>query len=228
MSVYLCFISIVVPSLCTVTTSLSGDIGTSAITTTAPLTIIPDNVVTITPNGPVTTVSGISVTTVPDNPVNIIPNDPPPTSTALPVVSVPIPKALTELYDENYRLLNEEDLLRKAIEVFRSIRFSNSECKAIEASTRLQRNCEEWGAQRRGRITASCFHDVYVLKDSTSPRSLCMRLLSPKDLSHIPAIKWGIDNEDKARQQYTKEMSTCHQNFCCEPCDSHNQLLVLL
>ena len=65
-------------------------------------------------------------------------------STALPVASVSIPKVLTELYNENYRLMNKEDLLRKAVEVFRSISFSDSECKAIEASTRLQRNCEEW------------------------------------------------------------------------------------
>ena len=44
-------------------------------------------------------------------------------STALPVASVSIPKVLTELYNENYRLMNKEDLLRKAVEVFRSISF---------------------------------------------------------------------------------------------------------
>ena len=63
------------------------------------------------------------------------------------MASVSIPKALIELYDENYQLLNKEDLLRKAVEVFRSVNFSDCECKAIDASTRLQRNCEEWNIQ---------------------------------------------------------------------------------
>lgn len=197
-------------SSCIVNTT-SCNIGASTVTTIAPLTSIPD---IIAPNIPVTTISGISTTT-PDSLLNVTQDDPVPSSSA---VSVPIPKSLTELYDHNYRLLNKEDLLRKAIEVFRSLRFSDSECKAIEASTRLQRNSEEWGIQRRGRITASSFHDVYILKDSTSPRSLCIQLLKHKDLSHIPAIKWGIDKEDEARRQYTEEMSACHQNFYCKPC----------
>ena len=202
-----CFIFIVVLSPCIVTTT--SDIGTSVVTTTAHLTSIHD---TVTPN--------ISASKISDHPTTTLCNSviPVPSSTALPVASVSIPKALTELYNENYRLLNKEDLLRKAVEVFRSISFSDSECKAIEGSTHLQRNCEEWNIQRRGRITASSFHDVYVLKDGTSPESLCIRLLRPRDLSHITAIKWGINNEDKARQQYTEEMPTCHQNFCCEPC----------
>ena len=53
---------------------------------------------------------------------------PVPSSTALLGASVSIPKVLTELYNENYRLMNKEDLLRKAVEVFRSISFSDSEC----------------------------------------------------------------------------------------------------
>ena len=202
-----CFIFIVVLSPCIVTTT--SDIGTFVVTTTAHLTSIHD---TVTPN--------ISASKISDHPMTTLCNSviPVPSSTGLPVASVSIPKALTELYNENYRLLNKEDLLRKAVEMFRSISFLDSECKAIEGSTRLQRNCEEWNIQRRGRITASSFHDVYVLKDGTSPESLCIRLLRPRDLSHITAIKWGIINEDKARQQYTEEMSACHQNFCCEPC----------
>ena len=130
--------------------------------------------------------------------------------------STTLPQPLTALYNDRYRLLNEDNLLSKAIETFTSICISETDCKAIEVSTRLQRNCEAWGVQRQGRITASSFHDVYVLKPTTSPLSLCKRLLSSKSLSHIPAIKWGIDNEENARQEYIAHMSSCHQNFCCE------------
>ena len=129
-----------------------------------------------------------------------------------------LPKPLAELRDDNYRLLNEKDLLSKAVEIFRSISIFDGECTAIEASTRLQRNCDKRTMQWRGRITASLFHDVYVLKRTTSPASLCDRLLKPKDLSSIPAIRWVIDNEDQAQQQYIDEISHQHEYLRCEPC----------
>ena len=56
-----------------------------------------------------------------------------------------------------------------------------------------------------------------TLRDSTSTKSLCKRLLIPSNLSHIPAVKWGIDNEDQARQQYGEEMSRSHESFSCKP-----------
>jgi len=70
--------------------------------------------------------------------------------------------------------------------------------------------------QQRGRITASLFHDVYVLKHTTSPASLCHQLLRPKNLSYVPAIKCSIDNEERARQQYIAEISHQHEDLCCE------------
>ena len=121
------------------------------------------------------------------------------------------------MYHERYQLLEADELQRKAIETFISIGVSLTECDAIETATQSQRDSEVWEAQRRGRITASSFHDVYALRDTTSTKSLCKRLLMPKSLSHIAAVKWGIDNEDKARQQYTKEMSGSHESFCCKP-----------
>ena len=68
-----------------------------------------------------------------------------------------LPKPLTELYHERYRLLKAEDLQRKAIEIFMSISISPTECDAIETATQLQRDSEVWEAQRRGRITYLIF-----------------------------------------------------------------------
>ena len=137
---------------------------------------------------------------------------------APPVISAAhsLPKPLTELYHERYRLLKADDLQKKAVEIFMSVSVSRTECDAIELVTQLQRDSELWEAQRRGRITASSFHDVYVLRDTTSTKSLCKRLLMPKSLSHIVAVKWGIDNEDEARQQYMQEMFSSHESFCCK------------
>ena len=44
-----------------------------------------------------------------------------------------------------------------------------------------------------------------------------MRFLTRKDISNIPAIKWGIDNEDKAREAYVTKMSSSHNEFTCSP-----------
>ena len=35
------------------------------------------------------------------------------------------------------------------------------------------------------------------------------------DLSHIPVINWGLQNESAARQQYATIMSTDHEEFTC-------------
>jgi len=54
------------------------------------------------------------------------------------------------------------------------------------------------------------FHDVYTLKEKNSPDSLLKR-----DISHIPAIKWGIEKEDIAGRKYIAKMSSMHQGFHC-------------
>jgi len=36
------------------------------------------------------------------------------------------------------------------------------------------------------------------------------------DLSHIPAIRWGIQNESTAREKYASLMSSEHGNFTCD------------
>ena len=54
-----------------------------------------------------------------------------------------------------------------------SVSVSPTKCDAIEIATQLQRDSELWEAQRRGRITALSFCDVYALRDTTSTKSLC-------------------------------------------------------
>ena len=159
-----CFIFIVVLSPCIVTTS--SDIGTSVVTTTAHLTSIHDN---ITPNISASIISDHPMTTLCNSVISIH------SSTVLPVASVSIPKALTKLYDENYRLLNKEDLLTKAVEVFRSISFSDSECKAIEAPEKLWKM--EYTMKRQYYYFALSQHLCF--KDGTLLESLCIRLLRP-------------------------------------------------
>ena len=59
------------------------------------------------------------------------------------------------------------------------------------------------------------FHDVYTFKEKNSPDSLLKRLLLTMDISHIPAIKWGIEKEDIVRREYIAKISSMHQGFQC-------------
>ena len=63
-----------------------------------------------------------------------------------------------------------------------------------------------------------CFfiHDVFVFKASKDPINLLKRLLQLQDISHIPAIKWGIEKEDIVRSAYVAKVSVLHQSFECK------------
>ena len=129
--------------------------------------------------------------------------------------SLPIP--LTALYSDNYKCLDDSSLKKSVLDVFNSITISEEECKYIERYTRSQRENSLWYEQRCGRVTASCFHDIVSRKKNSSPDNLVTRFLRREDISNIPAIKWGIDNEDKAREVYVTKMSSSHIEFKCSP-----------
>ncbi|XP_065914471.1 uncharacterized protein [Dysidea avara] len=106
-------------------------------------------------------------------------------------------------------------LLQLSKEVFVSLSVTDEQAMAIELATRTQRLSSDWYSQRQGRITASLFHDVFTFKEKNSPDSLIKRLLCNVDITHILAIKWGVEKEDTARREYIAKMSSLHQGFRC-------------
>ena len=126
-----------------------------------------------------------------------------------------IPKPLLELFDPKHKKLSKEMLLQLSKEVFVSLSVTDEQAMAIELVTRTQRLSSDWYSQRQGRITASLFHDVFTFKEKNSPDSLLKRLLCNVDISHIPAIKWGVEKEDTTRREYIAKMSSLHQGFRC-------------
>lgn len=125
------------------------------------------------------------------------------------------PPPLTNLFCEEFQALSGQILLEKAKVVFQGLTISKNESELIEMATRNQRESTEWYRQREGRLTASSFHDVLVRKKQSDPAALVKKLLIQKDFSSIPAIRWGIDSEDVARQEYIKEMTASHQKYQC-------------
>ena len=102
---------------------------------------------------------------------------------------LPPSKLIIDCFDAEYQMLDSATLLSRAKQIFASMEVSESESKLIEQCTKQQRESDHWFMYRRGRITASSFHDVYVLKPKTGPKKLINKLLHSSDLSRIPAVK---------------------------------------
>ena len=96
--------------------------------------------------------------------------------------------------------------------------FSDRQLQELEKATRAQSKPNVWFKQRKGRITASKFRDVYT-KVNTLSRSkvvnckvtpLLVSLLYQKDISTLSSTKWGTDHEDTAKECFFQEFTNTH------------------
>ena len=87
----------------------------------------------------------------------------------------------------------------------------------IELYTRKQRETNVWHEQRRGRTTASSFHDVFVRKATSDTSALVNRFLTENENlgNFVPSVQWGIEKEDAAKTVYIKQTEKCHIGFEC-------------
>ena len=101
---------------------------------------------------------------------------------------------------------------------------SLEERERIEQNTREQTQSQLWYQVRARRITASACVKILCQKEMTE--ALLKSILYPKPFDVLSApIKWGIDNEPKANQQYLsyakshgkKGLSTTKCGFIVHP-----------
>ena len=97
--------------------------------------------------------------------------------------NLPPSNTIVDYFDSKYRKLDGTTLLARAKQIFLSMKVSDCECRLIERSTKQQRECDDWFMYRKGRITASSFHDIYVLKAQTDPKKLINKILLSPNLS---------------------------------------------
>ena len=125
----------------------------------------------------------------------------------------------------NHELLNEEELVTLCRRKFAEgvITISSDEAAYLEESTRLQAQSLLWHTQRIGRITASKFYSVSRAGLDPPPASLVKEIMerSSKSAYIIPAVQWGIKNEDTAREAYIDVVSEEHENFVLIPAGLH-------
>ena len=92
----------------------------------------------------------------------------------------------------------EQNILEKLI-------LTAEERESLESCTRQQSEYDKWHDARRLRITGSKCGCILLLKKRTV--SLLQFCIYPKVIQYLPKpIAWGINNEDKARQEYVKVM----------------------
>ena len=123
-----------------------------------------------------------------------------------PTAEEDVPPTLLEIANavlEKNAGASEEELARLFSQ---KLSFNDSYIKELEKGTRNQSGQNLWKEQRKDRITASNFHDVYTkvktlqrergesVKTQVTP--MLARLLEHTDLSAIPAISWGRPHED--------------------------------
>ena len=137
-----------------------------------------------------------------------------------------LPPTLLPLRKPKYAAMAEEELKEACKEVFASgISVTTEEASYLEECTRLQSQSLVWFEHQTGRLTASKFLAVKAASLYLPPASLIDELIHRKSsLTHVPAIRWGIEDEDVARKEYVEFANERHENFRCTAIRLHVHL----
>ena len=85
----------------------------------------------------------------------------------------------------------------------------------LEEATRKQADSLYWHEQRKGRITSSNFFEVsrHMLALKCYPTSLVKKIMKyTPDYPNVQSMRWGRENEPKARQAYSEYLLEHHQD----------------
>ena len=124
-----------------------------------------------------------------------------------------LPKSIPEI-------VSEVDTESELLSILNS--FSADEVHALENETIGQNNNQTWKSQRVDRITASVSHSVMtivntLLSNNDMTNNNCKSLLESlcslkSDSRTIPALLYGAQMEDEARDVYTQQIKQKHKN----------------
>ncbi|KAH7980458.1 hypothetical protein HPB49_016325 [Dermacentor silvarum] len=112
------------------------------------------------------------------------------------------------LYIEKFKQRSADekrsDALLFACGLAKKIVLTSVEAQLLERNSRRQRKSLTWCQERKYRLTASNFGTV-LLRRQWTDKGLG-HLTSSKDLSRVPAVRYGIANEAKALQRYEEAL----------------------
>ena len=124
-----------------------------------------------------------------------------------------LPPPITSLYHPKYKNIGEKDLKKECLLVFQSLKISQDQADYLARTTKLQSQCLNWFQYRQGRLTASRFKAICHTSVEKPAKSLVESILHTKPLPQVAALRWGIENEDVARQQYEHISKQQHTNL---------------
>lgn len=88
---------------------------------------------------------------------------------------------------------------------------SMDECQELEKRTVLQSKCELWFQEREKRLTASKFGKICKRKKEITP-AFFRELSGYQNTIKSASMKYGLENEDRARKMYTAFMKSQSKN----------------
>ncbi len=109
--------------------------------------------------------------------------------------------------------LAEEELKHECARVFEEMDLTIEESQYLFRVTSKQSKSLLWYEYRKGRLTASCFGNIVHTSLDNPSKSLIDKIFQRTKTPKSPAIKWGIDNEDTAREAYKQYMAKHHVSF---------------
>ncbi|XP_049923486.1 uncharacterized protein LOC126404346 [Epinephelus moara] len=136
-----------------------------------------------------------------------------------PVDPPELPEPLTAMYEPALRQQTPVDLREKCEEAYLNMKrhIHPDQCKRLEATTKQQAKSNDWYTHRACRITSTTFYSVCT-GDYLS-KSTLEKIMHYNDSNiEVPAVVWGREKEETARQCYIKEAKKKHQNIKVSLC----------
>jgi len=91
------------------------------------------------------------------------------------------------------------------------------QCEKLESITKLQAKSPDWHTHRAGKITSTTFYTV--CKGDHLHKTTLDKIMRYHDINiQVPAVVWGKDKEEIARECYTKVVNKTHQNVMVTLC----------
>ena len=116
-------------------------------------------------------------------------------------------------------ILLPNELNANCIKVFQDMTVSATQADKLESMAREQSNCSLWYQFRKGRLTASNFHEItHSDTKACSSTSLLKKVMHYNASFNSYATNWGIKDEQSAIEEYIQLVSKVHTNFQVRKC----------
>ena len=116
-------------------------------------------------------------------------------------------------------ILLPDELNAKCIQVFQDMTVSDTQADKLESMTRQKSNCLLRYQFRKGRLTASNFHEItHSDTEACSSTSLLKKVMHYNASFNSYATNWEIKNEQSAIEEYIQLVSKVHTNFQVRKC----------